>query len=658
MIRIPAVQIAGIFICWAAFFANQAALSDEKLDAWKASFDSDILPIIGARCLECHNNETAEGEFSLSAFTDGAAAAEKLDLWDRVGKRIRLNEMPPQGSPGLSDPQKGAFYRWLDSRPKQDLCNQLASDETQAWYKGHVMSRRLTRTEYLFAIEDLLGIPLPEDIGLPSDGSGGEGFDTAGDALYTSPLHIESFLRAASWAIDSISENTSSPHWVFSNTVGADSEASDGISRDDAREIIQRFCHKAWRTPVASEDIDRLMTLFDTTMSRGKPSREALAMALKAILVSPQFLFVVERESPEGGVQRLSAHELAMRLSLFIWSSIPDGELLSLADSGALNDQQILRQQVQRMLSDERSNRIGENFGLQWLGLADLIRKAQPDAEVFPDFDRSLLTDLRQEAIMMVAAIFREDRPLTELINGDSIIINQRLAKHYAVDEIEKWFPSDSEDSREAWKRIETADGRRGGVLTLGAVLVNTSYPRRTSPVLRGQWVLAEVLGAKVPPPPPGVPALEESNAALSAKTMRERLEIHRSNEQCASCHNLMDPLGFGLENYDALGRWRDQDNGQPIDASGTTPSGQSFLGPAGLKQIVTARQDEFRKHVVRKLLGFALGRELNKFDQCVIDDCLTRLDENDQRAACVIETICLSFPFQHRYFKPRQEPQ
>jgi hypothetical protein len=219
--------------------------------------------------------------------------------------------------------------------------------------------------------------------------------------------------------------------------------------------------------------------------------------------------------------------------------------------------------------------------------------------------------------------------------------VNGRLAIHYQLD-----LPSDA-----PWQRLEINDRRRGGVITLGAALVTASYPRRTSPVLRGRWVLEEILGGRVPPPPPNVPALEDSRND-EAMTLRERLEIHRQNPDCAACHNRMDPLGFGLENFDGLGRWRLTDEGLEIDASGTLPTGESFQGPGELKQILLRRGDEFERNLVKKLLGFALGRELSKFDDCVIRDCLERLKVNDHRSFAVIETIVNSYPFQHRFFK------
>jgi len=273
--------------------------------------------------------------------------------------------------------------------------------------------------------------------------------------------------------------------------------------------------------------------------------------------------------------------------------------------------------------------------------LTRFLSGIKPDREVYPSHNDQLSSDLQLEAVRFVSTVFREDRSLLDLIDANYVVINGNLAQHYGLD-----LPADA-----PWQRFETSDRRRGGVITLGATLMSASYPRRTSPVLRGRWILEEVLGGQVPPPPPNVPALEDA-VTEQATTLRERLELHRKNPDCASCHNRMDPLGFGLENFDGLGRWRENDQGLVIDSSGQLPSGERFQGPEELKKILLNRAAEFDLHVVRKLLGFALGRELNKFDECVIKDSLDRLNAENHRASAVIETIVLSYPFQHRYFK------
>ncbi|MBM3966616.1 MAG: DUF1592 domain-containing protein [Planctomycetes bacterium] len=616
---------------------------NEAMIHWGKSFQEKVLPIIEKKCLSCHSGETPDGEFDLSKFPSGETAVAAGDSWDRVAKRVRLNEMPPQGSPGLTDPEKGAFHRWVDSRPNQDLCHQLASDETQSWYRGYVTSRRLSRYEYSCAIRDLTGYHVDNELLPPSDGAGGLGFDTVGDALFTSEIHLEAYLSVALASVESM--------------IARDpSLTSTTMPREEVQVRIARFAKHAWRRPIEAAELDRLMNLYDRTQSIQQP--------YQAILLSPHFLFVLEPEPESSGVQRLTPHQFATRMALLLWSSVPDEELLTSADRADLFEPEVIRFQMHRMLADERARAIGENFGLQWLGLKDL-NLSQPDREVFSDFDPQLTADAIEETVRTVSAVFREGKPLSDLLLSDYVIVNSRLAKHYGIADslsIDDSLTAGSKatgpiTASSLWRTVSVANGQRGGVPTMASVLIKASYPRRTSPVLRGRWILEELLGSKVPPPPPNVPSLEEGGAAATTANLRERLELHRKKSECASCHQRMDPLGFGLENYDALGRWRTEDAGVAIDASGTLPSGESFAGPSELKKLLMMRKDEFQQHAIRKLVGFALGRDLNKFDQCIVDTSSKRLKE-ENRADVILEEILFSYPFQHRYYsKAKSSP-
>lgn len=639
------------------FAATGRSLTADELEAkvarWKSDYDSRVLPIIRERCLPCHNNEKAEGELNLAKFPTGDQAWEAADAWERVARRIRLNEMPPQGSPGLNDQQKGAFQRWVDNRPNQDLCRQLASEDTQSWYRGYVMSRRLTRIEYRNAIRDLLGITPAASELPPEDGAGGEGFDTVGDSLFTSTIHLEAWLVLAdqlvdrALPVDSAGKPVANPalHTIVPQETWQ--RIHDGPPEQQsaaAVELIRQFARRAWRRPPESLEIDRLTSLFQNSLQQ-TTLPNALRQPLKAILVSPHFLFVVETEPDETGIFPLTPHQLATRLALFLWSSIPDEQLLSLADSGKLVDENEYRSQISRMLADPRSAALGENFGLQWLGLRN-FENIRPDPQLFPEFTPELAADLREEAVQMVTSVFRDNRPLSDLLSSDFVIVNGRLAAHYGLE----LAPAAD------WQKIAVTDRRRGGVATLGAVLTAASYPRRTSPVLRGRWLLDELLGNPVPPPPPGVPPLEQSTPDNAHMTLRQRLEAHRLKPECAACHDRMDPLGFGLENFDPIGRWREQDGQLPIDAAGKLPSGEQFSGPAELKSVLLSRQHDFLNHLSRKLLGFALGRELNKFDACIVETAVKRLHAEGLQSRVLIEEIACSYPFRNRYYK-KSEP-
>lgn len=650
---ILAVRCILVFLSGSVTALPAADDHEAKVARWKADFDSRVLPVIRDRCLSCHNDAKAEGELNLAKYSTGEHAYEAGDAWERVARRIRLNEMPPQGSPGLSDDQKAVFQRWVDNRPNQDLCRQLASEDTQSWYRGYVMSRRLTRIEYRNAMRDLLGIAPPISEQPPEDGAGGEGFDTVGDSLFTSTIHLEAWLTLADQLVDrALSADpsgnlspTATLRSLVAPSVWQQLEQGPGEQQSAAAvELIRQFARRAWRRQPVPAEIERLTSLYHNSLQQTTPLN-AVRQPLKAILVSPHFLFVVETEPEETGVFPLTPHQLATRLALFLWSSVPDEELLQAADSGKLNDESEYRRQISRMLADPKSAALGENFGLQWLGLRN-FENLHPDSELFPEYTPELAKDLREEAVQLITTVFRDNRPLTDLLSSDYVIVNGRLAAHYGLS-----LPADAD-----WQEIAVTDRRRGGVATLGAVLTAASYPRRTSPVLRGRWLLDELLGNPVPPPPPGVPPLEQASADNTQLTLRQRLEAHRLKPECAACHDRMDPLGFGLENFDPIGRWRDEDGGLPIDAAGKLPSGEQFSGPAQLKSVLLNRQHDFLTHLSRKLLGFALGRELNKFDACIIETCLKQLHEQGLHSRVLIEEIACSYPFRNRYYK-KSEP-
>jgi hypothetical protein len=532
--------------------------------------------------------------------------------------------MPPEGSPAPTDVERELFVRWAEfiARPPQSNdCATLANDQNTHFYRGHVMSRRLTRAEYANCVRDLTGVRLPVADALPADGAGGEGFDTTGDTLYLSAIHLEQYLAASRAVVDAAM---------------AARRFEPGSAT--VRQVVAEFARRAWRRPVAAGEVDRLLRLYDES----QPRDQALRKPLQAVLLSPNFLFLAEPLPAEEGVLPLPPHALASRLSFFLWSSTPDDELLGLADTGAIADPEVLRGQVRRMLADPRSRALGESFGLQWLGLTAFGGAVRPDPQRFPEFDAELIAGLRDEAVEFVAGVFRDNRPVTDFIDSDYAWLNARLARHYGVTGV----------AGDHLRRTPLTDRNRGGVLGLGAVLTVTSYPLRTSPVLRGKWVLEDLLGAKVPPPPPGAGELPADDHGPDNLTLKQRLEKHRSKPECASCHARMDPLGFGLENFDPIGRWRTTQNNQPVDAAGQLPSGEKFTGPAELKAVLKQRKQEFARHLSRKLLGYALGRALNKYDQCVIDDCVRTLERSEDRAHALIEQVALSYPFRHRYFK------
>lgn len=614
---------------------------------WGQQYLDQVQPIVRAKCVNCHGKEEPDGGIDLESITSVDDVVFHNDLWALVAKRIRLNEMPPQGSPQLSDPEKAAFMRWVDSSPKQNLCNQLASDETQSWYRGYVMSRRLTQTEYNNMLRDLVGVDLSAGRDLPADGAGGEGFDTSGATLFTSPIHLEKYLLAADEVIETLlvedaevaelsEEQRQARSQLLAPFVGWEQQPRAG-----ARQVIEPFVNRAYRRPVETSEVDRLMTLFDHSFAETGNPLAGIRQAFKGVLISPYFLFVCEMEA-EGGIQRLTPHEFSTRLALLIWSSLPDQQLRELADAGTIYEPEVVKAQIQRMLADPKARALGDNFTMQWLGLNRVGESVRPDAETYPEFTDELAWSMREEVILTAQSIFRENRSLLEFLDASEVFVDARLARLYNLD-------PPSQD----WERIAAGSTGRGGLVTSAAMLTATSYPIRTSPVLRGAWVLENILGERVPPPPPNVPALEETAEKHADLTFRQRLELHRQDPQCGSCHNRIDPLGFSLEQYDVLGRFRETDAaGQPLDATGELASGRKFVGSTGLKQVLLDRKKDVMKHLTRKMLGYALGRELNKFDACVVDETIKELQQNNYHAHILLEQIALSYPFQHRYFK------
>ena len=407
-----------------------------------------------------------------------------------------------------------------------------------------------------------------------------------------------------------------------------------------ARKILSTLARRAYRRPVTEEDIQPLLNLYQTGRSNGG-FEAGIQTALRGMLVLPGFLFRLELDPVDvapGAAYGISDYDLASRLSFFLWSSIPDDQLLDLAEQGQLRDPVVLEQQVRRMLADSRSEALVNNFAGQWLYLRNLGAKA-PDSGVFPEFDENLRQAFQRETELFFASIVREDRSVVDLLGADYTFLNERLARHYQIPNVY--------GSR--FRRVTLNDEQRKGLLGQGSLLTVTSYNTRTSPVLRGMWLLENILGTPPPPPPPDVPSLKEDQDT-EALTMRERMEQHRENPACAVCHRVMDPLGFALENFDAIGRWRTTSGAAdaPVDASGELPDGTRFDGPAELREILLSKREQFVETFTEKLLTYALGRGVEYSDRPAIRK-IVREAAPDYRWSSLILSLVQSTPFQMR---------
>jgi hypothetical protein len=408
-----------------------------------------------------------------------------------------------------------------------------------------------------------------------------------------------------------------------------------------ARTILSTLARQAFRRPVSDPDIEPLLSFY----RRGRSERDferGIEKALWAMLMSADFLFRTEQDpkgAAPGTVYRISDHELASRMSFFLWSTIPDQELRQLADQGKLKDPAVLERQVRRMLEDSRSQALISNFAGQWLQLRNLAT-LKPDPEAFSDFDESLRRSFQQETEMFFESVVREDRSVFDLLGANYTFLNQRLAEHYGVPKI---YGSQL-------RRVTVTDPNRGGLLGQGSILAVTSYPNRTSVVQRGRWIMDNLLGTPPPPAPADIPDLKAHGSDGRPLTMREQMEQHRANPICYSCHSRMDPIGFSLENYNAIGKWRDSDAGSTIDAKGKLPDGMEFEGPAGLKKLLLTRyRDDFAATVTEKLLTYALGRGLEHYDQPTVRSITKRAAAKDLRFSALISAIIESTPFQMR---------
>ncbi len=407
------------------------------------------------------------------------------------------------------------------------------------------------------------------------------------------------------------------------------------------RRIVADFARRAYRRPATPAEIDRLSALVSQSQQRGLPFEQSVGAALKAMLVSPHFLFRIESDPKPGPLgdpeHRISQHELAARLSYFLWSSMPDEELLREADHGTLRDPALLTRQIRRMLADSRVKALVENFGGQWLQFRAL-ESAKPDPVRFMAYDDYVRLSMRRETELFFESIIREDRSVLDFIDAKYSFLNDKLAQLYGVAGV----------TGAEFRKVDLQGTNRGGVLTHGSVLTVSSYATRTSVVLRGKWILENLLNAPVPPPPADVPALDEK-AVGTSMSQRQQMEAHRANAICASCHSRMDPLGFGLENFDAIGRWRTRDGKFDIDASGSLPDGKSFNGPGELKSYLAGQSAAFTEALTEKMLIYGLGRGLERPDKAVVKSIARRLSTDNYKFSSLVMGIAQSLPFQSR---------
>jgi len=749
-------------LCW-LFVAGMTAAQDAQKERL---FQQQVKPLLEKYCYDCHDADTAEGDFNLAAFKQSRLVLEQRTTWLKLMQRVSFEDMPPKDGPSLPKDDRKNLLAAID-----DLINK--ADCTQQTDPGRVTIRRLNRFEYRNTIRDLLNVDYEPAADFPGDDVG-YGFDNIGDVLSLPTLLMEKYLAAAEeislQAIPSevekadldltvrgsefngdgkSSSNAGERKILFSNgqvtkkldipvagkyalavfvfgqlagdedpkmSLLVDGQEKRAVSVDEpdskplelkmsvdfekgehaitiaflndfydpknknrqrrdrnlglakiklvgpidrkvevkpselifvrpeskadlgaaSARVLQRLASRAYRRPAEQQEVVRLQKLVKLVIDDGGSFDDGIRLALQAILVSPHFLYKVEQPPIGDEIRTLNEYELTTALSYFIWNSMPDDPLFKVSFENRLRADGNLEKQITRMLQDERAQAMIENFGLQWLQLRNLD-DITPDETMFPGFDDELRRAMRMETEMLLKEIVKNDLSILTLLKADFTFLNERLAKHYDIPNVQG----------DQFRRVSLQGTQRGGLLSHASILTITSNPTRTSPVKRGKWILENLLGTPPPPPAPDVMPLEQQQLT---GTLRERMQQHRDNPSCASCHAQMDPLGFALENFDAIGRWREKDEDASIDALGILPDGAKFNGPAELQDILSqSRREEFVRCFAEKMLTYALGRGLDYYDQCTVDKIMKAAAQEDYRYSAFVKAVVNSDPFQQR---------
>ncbi len=619
----------------------------------------NVRPIFMESCFPCHNGEDMKAGINFDNYFFISSIIRNGELFENIIHEVENRSMPPDNRPPLTQAEVDTITYYINSY----LQAALAEKDP-----GLIPPRRLNNQEYRYVIKDLFNIEVNVDSLFPSDPSGGEGFDNQAGTLYLTPLLIERYFESAEWIVEKHYENEEAwrkrvPRYrttvvdylrrIWYQTF-YDRDVSLEKPTEYASEVLYPFATLAYRRFLSQEEKSRIIEFFQEAYKyfEGQNNRfdASIKESMKRILVSHNFLYRVESDPLVEGPYEVSDFELASRLSFFLWSSIPDQELLNTAYREDLHDAMVLEKEVTRMLKDPRAQRLGKQFAIQWLELKKLQNPSfQLDPETFPDFNTKLKALMVKEVELFFNHIILESKNLLDLIDSKYSFMNETLADHYGISGIEG----------DSMRKVTFPSQERGGVLGMAGVLTATSLPSRTSPVLRGKWVLEQILGTPPPPPPPNVPDLEASHdSSESEVTLRVLLERHRDDPACKGCHQAMDPIGLGLENFDAMGRWREAYGNERIDPSGVMKSGERFESPAELRNILQSQKELFAKNFSIKMLSFALGRGIIFKDSPTVKHLQNTLLESDFNSDQFIIELVNSYPFRYKKSDTKDVPE
>jgi len=646
MLVLGAVLLGGAVLS----FPHAAVSADAPVLA-KPTF-ADASALFGKYCVSCHSGPTPRAEVVLK-FQDEAdvraRASAHYDFFGRVAAELSQNRMPPayvKNRP--TQLERDLLLSWINNDVLPVAANSGRPDP------GPFVLHRLNNREYANTVRELLYLPADYNAAadFPAD-ERGDGFDNNSDTLTISPVLIEHYLGAAENAVNKAfrlygadgRRDMTLPADNPVNAPVANIKGDFANRQGRVRIVIENFLPRAWRRPVTKEEVDQVMKFAALSFTHdGESFDKATALVIRAALMSPEFLFRMERDPTADGsgkVFQLNEYQLASRLSYFLWSTMPDDALFAEAKAGTLRKN--LRAQVARMLKDPKSESLTRDFLGQWLEIRSL--------EQTPNVKPELLAAMKGETEHFFNSIIQQDSSIMDFLNADYTYVNGTLAAHYGIPGI----------TGDAWQRVKLDPRQRGGIFTQASILTLTSKPlgegRRTSPVVRGKWILENMFGQTIPPPPPNVPALQVDDGKELKGTVRQIFEQHRSNPICAGCHARMDPYGFALENYDGYGMWRLQDNHIDVDASGEI-NGRKFTTPMEFRQILGSRKDDFRRAFIRKMLGYALGRGIQGFDTPAVNQIAAAVQKDNDRFSSVIMNIVTSYPFDNARGSVMNQPQ
>jgi len=621
-----------VFLVLAALLAAQrVARADEE-------FERDVRPLLKTHCFECHGAKVQKAKLDFERSLDPARVGRDLKIWQESVRRVSAGAMPPKGKRLPTEPERAAFARWLEGR-----IGQLESAEPSD--PGPSFPRRITRREYRNAVRDLLRFDPDVDSYLP-DARSVSGYDNQIGQLVFPPDLLERYLMLADSVLDGANWNLGNAR--DKEPINRWYKVREGENKLTARQAAEQnlrlLARMAFRRPPDDAELAPLLGAFDRAREKKKDFHANQKYALKALLVMPQFLYRMETLPPDEKPVLVDDYELAARLAAFLWSSIPDPELLDCAAAGTLRQREVLLGQVRRMMKDARISRLASEFPEQWLFGRQQTHAI--DTVMFPAYTPGLAKASSDELALCFEKIVKEQRSVIELLDANYTFVNEELAPIYGIKGIK-----DTQTLK--MREVAVTDPRRGGLLGMAIVHQKTSMPSRTSPTNRGKWVLDALLGAPPPPPPPDVNNSVDGNAQDPEGrplSIREKLDLHgRQGTSCANCHLKMDPIGYALENFDPIGQFREKDGTRPVENSGKLPDGTELRGVESLKKVLLQRKDHFVRSLTEHLLTYALGRDLQSYDLPTVRRVSDAVLEKDFRMDVLIEEIVLSYPFRHK---------